>query len=151
MTNDCEGRPAAQDYRARLLAYAADHLVWTRARLRRDLFPPEELLVALLCLSHRTGPHNLGRRGAWLRSLHSGHHSYARIAISDDRTATTDHDALARLVIGAHDAACRISVQTCNPLRLYVFLHIREREGGISERHPTLEDAAASMRAQVLG
>lgn len=42
-------------------------------------------------------------------------------------------------------------IQTCNPRRLYVLLHIREREGGVSERHPTLEAAAASMRAQVLG
>jgi hypothetical protein len=60
--------------------------------------------------------------------------------------ATWDFDELTRLVVLAHDRCIRAEVHPCTPQMLRLFLHVRERTGSVSHRHPTIEDAMASCR-----
>lgn len=136
-------------YRAAMLDTYKDAVAWaTRSVCPTDLSEPERVLLALLCCSLRTGAHNLGPMRL-LRPLSS---TGARFAISDNHFATADSDALARLVIGAHDLCARVAVGPCGPHRIEVRLWLREgRYGGVAERHPTLDNAADEMRRRVLG
>lgn len=61
--------------------------------------------------------------------------------------STFDHDTLTRLVIGAHDACIRLTIGSSGPGRVKLLFHLREgRQGSVSKRHPTLEDAIAGIR-----
>ena len=50
--------------------------------------------------------------------------------------ATFDFDRLTRAVIMAHDRAIRFAVSSSGPGRIKLMLHKRQREGGMSQRHP---------------
>lgn len=135
--------------RTRLLSLYAEEIGWAERYLgsrgpKIDLPEPQKMLLVLLCLAYRTGPHNLGRGGSWLLSM-SGGDRYAKISVGD-YLSTYDSDTLTRLVLGAHEVACRVSIETCNPQRLRVRLWFRGREGGFGERHPTIEGAVADVR-----
>ena len=55
------------------------------------------------------------------------------------RLATYDADDLTRLVVGAHDAAVRVSIEACNPHYLRIWFHPRGRNGAnFYSRHPSL-------------
>jgi hypothetical protein len=58
-----------------------------------------------------------------------------------DRFSTFDSDRLTRLVFLAHDRAIRVEVKSSSPYRIKLVLFKRGRDGGISNRHPTLEQA----------
>lgn len=60
--------------------------------------------------------------------------------------STHDGDDLTKLVIAAHDECVRVELSPATPRMLRVSLHPRVREGGISARHPTIEDAIARFR-----
>lgn len=61
--------------------------------------------------------------------------------------STFDFDLLTRLVFLAHDHNIRIQIGPCNPQFLEVVFHPRhKRDGGISERHPTIEQALGRWR-----
>jgi len=60
--------------------------------------------------------------------------------------ATWDYNNLTELVVLAHDACLRVSVRPYGPRNLLLLFHQRQREGGFSERHPTLESHAAMLR-----
>lgn len=59
--------------------------------------------------------------------------------------STFDFDDLTRLVFLAHDRCIRVDV---SPSMKYarILFHPRQREGGMSERHPTLECAVEKWR-----
>lgn len=61
--------------------------------------------------------------------------------------ATFDFDDLTRLVFLAHDLCIRVSIEPCNPKHLRLMFHPRrERDGGMSIRHPTIETALERWR-----
>lgn len=60
-----------------------------------------------------------------------------------DALSTFDFDGLTRLVFLAHDHAVRVEVTPCNPQMLRIAIWQRVRDGRISERHPTLDDAVS--------
>jgi len=60
--------------------------------------------------------------------------------------ATFDFDGLTRLVIGAHDECVRVGLRNGPPRKIVIMFHDRNREGGFTQRHPTMEDAIKSIR-----
>ncbi|HZS84188.1 MAG TPA: hypothetical protein VFA50_15035, partial [Stellaceae bacterium] len=60
-----------------------------------------------------------------------------------------DFDHLTRLVIAAHDRCVRLDIEPAARRYLWLILHPREREGGMSRRHPTIEQAIADFRSSV--
>lgn len=77
-------------------------------------------------------------------------HGYG-IIINDrsGRWATFDFDRLTELVIAAHDEMIRVELRPSGPRMVGFALWKRHaRDGGMSERHPTMEDALARRRAR---
>lgn len=60
--------------------------------------------------------------------------------------STFDYDELTRLVFLCHDYALRCSISARANNMLELMFHRREREGGISKRHPTIESALELWR-----
>ena len=64
------------------------------------------------------------------------------------KLATFDFDYLTRLVVLAHDQCIRVEICQGGPGTVGVALHKRHtREGRMSERHPTIEDAIQKIRS----
>lgn len=62
--------------------------------------------------------------------------------------STFDFDGLTRLVISAHDQCIRASVRSSGPRMVKIILHERKgRDGNMSQRHPTIEQAMEVIRA----
>jgi len=55
--------------------------------------------------------------------------------------ATSDGDLLTRLVVAAHDAAVRLSINPGGPRRVVLVLHPRVRSGRMGTNHLPLEEA----------
>jgi len=67
----------------------------------------------------------------------------------DDRNtnfATFDGSGLTKLVLLAHEKCVRVDIQSEIPQVMEICIWKREREGGVSERHPTIEQAIESFR-----
>lgn len=63
--------------------------------------------------------------------------------------ATFDYDGLTRAVVMAHDRCIRFEIYPSSPRTLGLRLHKRHsREGGMSSRHPTLEEALKNLRKE---
>lgn len=60
--------------------------------------------------------------------------------------ATFDYNELTRLVIMAHDYCYRASISPLSKSTVQIAIWKREREGSMSERHPTLEQAIEKLR-----
>lgn len=60
--------------------------------------------------------------------------------------ATYDFDHLTRLVIGAHDRSIRLDIDARARNYLALMMWPRSREGGMAQRHPTIEEAIARFR-----
>lgn len=68
------------------------------------------------------------------------------------RMATYDHDELTRLVVLAHDQCIRVELRASGPGRVGLALWKRhKRDGCLSERHPTMEEAVARVRGAAEG
>lgn len=65
--------------------------------------------------------------------------------------STYDFDTLTRLVVAAHDECVRLEIDGASHRYLRLIFHDRKREGGISERHPTMEDAITYIRQHTNG
>lgn len=64
--------------------------------------------------------------------------------------ATYDGDTLTRLVILCHELLVRCEIEAAAPRYLRLIFHKRHaRDGKMSRRHPTIEDAVASVRASL--
>jgi hypothetical protein len=59
--------------------------------------------------------------------------------------ATYDFDELTRLVLAAHFYAVRVAVMQGGPRQLRLVLHPRTRDGLMSQRHPTIEQAMETL------
>jgi len=61
--------------------------------------------------------------------------------------STYDFDQLTRLVVLAHDKIVRVEIGSSGPNMFRLILHKRHtREGRITEKHPTIEDAIERIR-----
>lgn len=60
--------------------------------------------------------------------------------------STYDFDLLTRLVLLAHERCVRACIGPGWPGGVKIGISAREREGGMSERHPTIEEALARFR-----
>lgn len=58
--------------------------------------------------------------------------------------ATYDFNGLTRLVFMAHQKCLRVSIMPLNFSTIKLIVHKREKEGGMTEKHPTLSDAIKS-------
>ncbi len=84
------------------------------------------------------GPHHVPKIRACSR--------YGISTATFNELATFDYDYLTRLVFSAHDHAVRVAVRSSAPRYVEIALWRRKREGGFSERHPTVEVALAKWR-----
>jgi hypothetical protein len=64
----------------------------------------------------------------------------------DGDLSTFDFDGLTRLVFLAHDYSIRVAVSPINRRSLQFLFHGRNRTGGFSQRHPTIEQAVNLWR-----
>ena len=63
--------------------------------------------------------------------------------------ATYDFDGLTRLVFLAHDRCIRVAIDGGGPMGVKFTIHKRHlREGNMSEKHPTIEDAITKWRTK---
>lgn len=61
---------------------------------------------------------------------------------------TFDADALTRLVVAAHDECVRVEITGGTPGYITCWFHVRDgREGRYWQKHPTMEQALAKIRA----
>lgn len=61
--------------------------------------------------------------------------------------ATFDGDGITRLVVLCHDRCLRCDLRGKGFGYIEMMFHQRQREGSMSERHPTIEAAAARIRS----
>ena len=118
---------------------------WVERDQARKLSEVERTLVELVCDAFRCGPYDL--RWTTLRTI--GHS--AQVACTRD-LSTWDGDALTRLVVGAHQRCCRVSVVPCNMNATRIMLWQRScRSGRMADRHPTMGQALAFMADPLTG
>lgn len=65
--------------------------------------------------------------------------------------STYDFDVLTRLVVAAHDECVRVQIEPGGPRQLRLAFHVRQREGSMFERHPTIEEAVVRARGGAHG
>ncbi len=74
---------------------------------------------------------------------------YINCTNASNHFATFDFNYLTRAVIMAHDRCIRFSIEPSGPRMLQLWATKRTcREGQVSERHPTLEEAIKAARHQ---
>ncbi len=88
----------------------------------------EAVLDEVYCGLHHL-PNKLKDCGHWFELNHYGD------------LATFDFNQLTILVFAAHKYCVRVSVNQSGRGMIKLLFHNREREGGISQRHPTLDGA----------
>lgn len=122
----------------------SEYAAWVARDRGRDLTDAEACLVDVVCAAFRLGPWDI----RWSSLRADGGPVAAYVSVQPDRLATFDFDGLTRLVFAAHDAAARVDVGPAGPSYVRICLYLREREGGVSRRHPTLEAAVAEWRTR---
>ena len=66
-----------------------------------------------------------------------------------DGISTFDFNVLTRLVILCHDRAVRLEINSAGFGYLRLFFSQRVREGSMTKRHPTMEQAIAEIRERI--
>lgn len=80
-----------------------------------------------------------------------GHERYEMWEVNTwDDLSTWDFNILTVLVIMAHDQCVRLSICHSGPRMVKIRMWPRKRHGGITERHPTIEEAIDRVRKRVL-
>lgn len=74
----------------------------------------------------------------------NGHHIEVRIAHKE--WGSFDSNLLTKLVFLAHDRCLRVSMNPRSHYALTLLFHQRQRDGGVWERHPTIEQALTMHR-----
>lgn len=64
--------------------------------------------------------------------------------------STYDWDQLTRLVVAAHSLAVRVEISAASPRYIRIRLSERVRDGGMTDRHPTLEEHVVTMSPPTL-
>ena len=74
------------------------------------------------------------------------HHIEVNIA---EGLSTWDFNRLTELVVLCHDRAVRLEIEPCNMRFVKLLFHQRGREGGMTKRHPTMEEAVQMVRDNI--
>ena len=97
-----------------------------------DQYECYEMLADLFCGWH----HVNGKLHEW------GSGIKLNCTTADNKFATYDFNYMTRAVLMAHDRCIRFAIEPSGPGMLGLVLHKRHsRDGGMSERHPTIDDA----------
>ena len=72
---------------------------------------------------------------------------HIEILLYSNGWSTFDFDTLTRFVVLCHDFCVRGEIAAARNSIFRVYFHPREREGGMSDRHPTMEDGLSKIRA----
>jgi len=134
-------RPESAPNRREPVRYAGSE--WVAANLKLTLSPFAVKVANILGEIYR-GIYHL-ETGA-LKKAEWTHPYRVRVAVPDDSLATFDFDGMTQLVFLAHDQCVRVQLDQSGPRQIGLVFSEREREGGMSRRHPTLEDAVALHR-----
>lgn len=111
---------------------------WVEHAIGRELTDFQRRAVVLLCKSMCCGPYDFSR------TFEKADWQYGRgvrFVVDHGRLATWDMAGLTTLVIGAHDECIRVEIRPVNFQNVAICMWPRQREGDISERHPTIERA----------
>lgn len=111
---------------------------WVESALRKPLSPFGRQVADLL--------------GYLYAGIYHIEHAVQKVDWSNDRyivlkigteasLATWDFNYLTTLVLLCHRMAIRCEVSPCNPQKITLHFHKRQRTGGMAERHPTIEEA----------
>lgn len=98
--------------------------------------------VAILLGDLFGGLHHLD--GAERVDWSNTHHIQVRVA--NKEWGSFDSNLLTKLVFLAHDRCLRVSVNPRSVYALNLLFHQRKRDGGLWERHPTIDQALAMHR-----
>lgn len=112
--------------------------LWVETCIGRQLTEFQRRAVVLLCRSMCCGPYD------FYRTFEKADWQYGqgvRFVVDHHLLATFDMAGLTTLVIGAHDECIRVEINPVNFRNVAICMWPRQREGGISERHPTIEQA----------
>lgn len=115
-----------------------ERALWVENAIGRELTDFQRRAVVLLCRSMGCGPYDFSR------TFEKAEWQYGRgvrFVVAHHRLATFDMGGLTTLVIGAHDECIRVEIMPVNFRNIAICMWPRQREGGISERHPTIERA----------
>lgn len=137
--------------------WVQDRLNWHADRLakrrRNPVVCPAPVLsdfqheaIRMFVQAMGTGIYNLSIN--WTRGDYS--YSGAVHLVMYGSLASWDFNHLTRLVIAAHEACIRVSVEAAAPKYLRISMHRRERAAeAIHARHPTIEQAVEAYRKSV--
>lgn len=102
--------------------------------------------VSLMVEGFRTGVYNLSVNWETVDWDFGGGICFV---VSHHGLATWDFNHLTRLVIGAHDRCIRLDIDARARNYLALMMWPRKREGSMSQRHPTIEQAIAGFRGDL--
>lgn len=108
--------------------------------------PPSEVGIRVAkMLDAWDGLHHFD--GELMKKVEWSHPYFIAMKLRGDRLSTFDFGSLTRLVFLAHDHCIRVEIRPCNMQFLQLMFHPRHtREGGMAERHPTIEHALTNYR-----
>ena len=112
-----------------------DHAAWAARNWKRELSPFQARVINIIGIVGN-GIYNapISRKIDW---------DYGRgVSVLWRRDMSTfDFDQLTRLVLLCHEARIRVDIAPCNPQYLRVSFWQRQAEGGVSQRHPSIQEA----------
>ena len=120
---------------------------WVERNTGQKLSPLGRDVAELLGAAYAGIYHIPGRavhKTDWTNNL------WIEIVVLAGEFATFDGSLLTRLVILAHEFCIRMEIEPANPYYLRLFFHRRQREGGFSKRHPTIEEAVETIRGLIV-
>lgn len=119
---------------------------WVESNYGQQLTDFQAKAVNLLCAAMRCGPYDISgttwEKAQWQWGVG------VRFVLWRPQLSTFDTDGLTTLVIGAHEQCIRVEISPVSFHHLAIEMHPRAtREGDISRRHPTIEQALERYRS----
>lgn len=130
-----------------MLGYTGfDHGAWAERHMGTTLTPFGLRVFDILGMAYR-GIYNAPI--AWKSIYLSGAQDWETVQVSvrGDDLSTFDSNKLTDLVFLCHEARIRFSVNPCGPCYFRLSFFPRKDTGGLSQRHPNLDEAVASFHA----
>lgn len=114
---------------------------WLKRNTKREISPLGECVAELLG-EWAYGLYHLDK----IENVNWSHDYYIEYKLSHRNMATFDGSELTRLVFLAHWRCIRVSIRPGGSRSLVLLFHGRQREGGIAQRHPRLDQAVEMFK-----